>query len=970
MLKNILSFIGSRNFVSFLTLSLIPVFHLSAQDCGVAVSQTIPSKTPCLGSYKVNTSDSKGAGFNASQYESWAYWDVHAHDYNNATFCLPFRMLKPLNYNNSGSKLYPLIVMLHGAGECGLDNNRVLYNGGQAHLTAVNNGSFDGFVVFPQAPVGNWAAANPEDTTSSTQMTDQLARMFAMVDSLKLRFKIDPDRVVIHGLSAGGTGTLASLYHRPDLFAAALPMSATTSTSNYNTGTTYPNPPWTDPSVEPKVRRNMGFISPIPLWWFQGGIDVNPSKAITTPSVQFLRDSGATNTTKTNYTIYPTVGHETWYNAYAEPNFFPFINAQNKKHVYVMGNTTICCGQTTMLAFSPGFYDYQWFKDGVAIPGQTRNRLKGITQGGQYFVRCIRRGSSAYYYSETVTITNTDPVNTPPSVSFTSPANNASFTSPATISLTATASDADGTVSKVEFYNGSALLSSDASSPYTYSWTGVAAGTYTLTAKATDNLGAVTTSSTVNVTVAAPTNQSPTVSLTSPVNNAIFSAPATISIAATASDVDGTVASVDFYNGSTLLFSDATAPYSYSWSGAAAGTYVLTAKATDDLGAVTTSTSVTVVVTATNKYPVVSLTSPTNNAGFISPATITLTASASDPDGSITKVNFYNGTTLLYSDASAPFTYDWAGVTPGTYTLLAKAVDNQNAVQVSTSVQVTVTTSNTPPVVSLTTPVNNAAYSAPASVLLTASASDADGSVAKVEFYNGSTLIGTVTSSPFSYTWTGVATGTYTLSAKATDNVGASTSSSGVKITVTSTNKYPVVSLTSPSNNASFLSPATITISANASDADGSIMKVNFYSGSTLLYSDVTAPYSYDWAGATPGTYTILAKAVDNQSAVQVSTSVQVVVSTSNAREDDALEEEPASVMTGNGSGADQKLRFTKDVAALQIVSSNGTVVYAQSNLVSGSVLELGHLLSQGLNIVQIHYTDGTAETRKIPFLH
>ncbi|MBT9392182.1 carbohydrate-binding protein [Hymenobacter sp. NST-14] len=103
---------------------------------------------------------------------------------------------------------------------------------------------------------------------------------------------------------------------------------------------------------------------------------------------------------------------------------------------------------------------------------------------------------------------NAAPANVAPTVSLTSPANNSSFTAPATLSLTANAADADGTISKVEFYNGTTLLNTDTSSPYAFSWTGVAAGTYSLTARATDNAGAVTTSASVNVTVsAAPTAQ-------------------------------------------------------------------------------------------------------------------------------------------------------------------------------------------------------------------------------------------------------------------------------------------------------------------------------------------------------------------------------------------------------------------------------------------------------------------------------
>jgi len=91
--------------------------------------------------------------------------------------------------------------------------------------------------------------------------------------------------------------------------------------------------------------------------------------------------------------------------------------------------------------------------------------------------------------------------NVAPTVSITSPANNATFNAGANITINATATDSDGTVTSVAFYQGSTLLGTDTTSPYTFTWNGVAAGSYVLTAKATDNSGATTTSAAVNITV-------------------------------------------------------------------------------------------------------------------------------------------------------------------------------------------------------------------------------------------------------------------------------------------------------------------------------------------------------------------------------------------------------------------------------------------------------------------------------------
>ena len=88
-----------------------------------------------------------------------------------------------------------------------------------------------------------------------------------------------------------------------------------------------------------------------------------------------------------------------------------------------------------------------------------------------------------------------------PTVSITSPTDNSRFATPGSITITATASDADGSVSKVDFYNGATLLGTATASPYAFTWTGITEGHYVITAKATDNSGAVTTSSIINVAV-------------------------------------------------------------------------------------------------------------------------------------------------------------------------------------------------------------------------------------------------------------------------------------------------------------------------------------------------------------------------------------------------------------------------------------------------------------------------------------
>ena len=191
----------------------------------------------------------------------------------------------------------------------------------------------------------------------------------------------------------------------------------------------------------------------------------------------------------------------------------------------------------------------------------------------------------------------TAPANQSPAVSLTAPVNGTQVTAPATVSLTATASDPENRMASVDFYAGSTLIARDTTAPYSASWAASAAGTYALTAVAYDADGGSSTSSAVSVTVAAAANKPPTISLST--GGTTFTAPATITLAATASDPEGQLARVEFFNGATRLATDTTAPYSYAWTGVAAGTYTVTAIAYDAAGASATTAAATITVTGT-----------------------------------------------------------------------------------------------------------------------------------------------------------------------------------------------------------------------------------------------------------------------------------------------------------------------------------------------------------------------------------
>ena len=458
-----------------------------------------------------------------------------------------------------------------------------------------------------------------------------------------------------------------------------------------------------------------------------------------------------------------------------------------------------------------------------------------------------------------------------PTVAITSPANGSAFTAGANITISASASENGGTIAKVDFYSGTTLLGT-ATSGFSFTWNSVPAGSYALTAKATDSGGVSTTSSTVNITVNPSANKPPTVTITSPAAGATFTAGANITITASAADSDGTVTKVDFYSGTTLMGS-ATSGFTFTWNSVPAGSYALTAKATDNGGLSTTSNAVNIIVNPpVNVPPTVSITSPAFGATFTAGSNITITASAVDSDGTVAKVDFYAGTSLLGSAASG-FTFTWNSVPVGSYALTAIATDNGGLSTTSSTVNITVNPPvNVPPTVSITSPAFGATFTAGSNITITASAADSDGTVAKVDFYSGTSLLGSAASG-FTFTWNSVPVGSYALTAIATDNGGLSTTSSAINIAVNPLATPPAISSASSASPNPALPGETIVFSVAAGDADGDILAYawDFGDGSTGVGASATHSY------ASTGNYTasVLVSDVSNYS---VSSSINEVV--------------------------------------------------------------------------------------------
>lgn len=597
---------------------------------------------------------------------------------------------------------------------------------------------------------------------------------------------------------------------------------------------------------------------------------------------------------------------------------------------------------------------------------------------------------------------------TRPTVSITAPANNAVYAAGASLTINATAADSDGTISKVEFYKGNLKLGEDKTSPYSFTWTNAAPGIHSLVARAYDNNWAITDSTPVSVTVQAAANAAPTVSFTAPVNNATFTAPAMINLTATASDSDGTIAKVEFYQGAVKLGEDVSAPYELAWNNVAGGSYQLIAIATDNAGA-TAASIVNITVTApaptgnTGKlvyssiasaggkeqifslsadgtgrtnlsnssttddlYPIVSpdaskiafgrnwnllvmnadgssqtiLTSAVyytpvswspdskqivfkkadfqdNPDLFIINADGTgLTRLTSDggqeefpiwsPDGS--KIAFARGNnvytinpdgsneTLVWSGGYAPNWLAWSpngqqlaltGWYTGGLAVINRDGSNQRVlvagIQTHGDIAWSPDSTKLAYVASHYTTdwvddvyVVNASGGAPTQI--TSYVPAASTSIKRLAWApDGSNKIA------YSYMVTPGTSGSSELYVMNADGTGAVKigQETDEDVRLTWANLKPAVSITAPVNNASFTAGANVTINATASDPNGVIAKVEFYQGSIKLGEDTTAPYTFTWNGVLAGSYALTAKAVDNNGGTTTSSAINITVTAS-----------------------------------------------------------------------------------------
>ncbi len=193
---------------------------------------------------------------------------------------------------------------------------------------------------------------------------------------------------------------------------------------------------------------------------------------------------------------------------------------------------------------------------------------------------------------------------------------------------------------------------------------------------------------------------------------------------------------------------------------------------------------------------------------------------------------------------------------------------------------------NLAPSVTLTAPRDGERFTVGADIALTADAFDGDGSIARVEFFAGATFLGERTEAPYGIVWSGGGVGTHVLTARATDDQGASRTSASVTIMidpVPSPNEPPAVAWVSPADGAEVMYGTPVTLEVAASDSDGSVVRVEYFSGAGKVGEATVAPFQFVWTQPPLGSHVLTAIATDDDGATTTSEARTLVVVQGNS---------------------------------------------------------------------------------------
>ncbi len=246
------------------------------------------------------------AGLAQSLSEKFCAEVFHSHSDS-----LPYRIMYPKNFNPEQE--YPLIIVLHGAGERGSDNTLQLTHGASMFANDSIRDKYPAIVIFPQCKTNSyWSnvliSHNNDGSRTFTfkpnkKATQPMALVIKLIKTIRKEQYIDKNRIYVGGLSMGGMGTFELLWREPKLFAAAFPICG-----------------GSNPIMASK------YATKVNLWIFHGEMDdIVPCSHSREMHHAIIAKDG-----NTKLTIYPNVRHNSWENAFAEPELMPWLFSNHK----------------------------------------------------------------------------------------------------------------------------------------------------------------------------------------------------------------------------------------------------------------------------------------------------------------------------------------------------------------------------------------------------------------------------------------------------------------------------------------------------------------------------------------------------------------------------------------------------------------------------------------------------------------
>jgi predicted peptidase len=220
---------------------------------------------------------------------------------------LLYRILYP--QHQEPGKRYPLVLVLHGSGEKGNDNQAQLVWGATLFVDSLNRVRYPALVLFPQCPENDFWVRYAETQDSlgfsfpaNAPPTRAMHLVMELITQLARTDQVNDRKIYVGGLSEGGFGTYDILWRMPQFFAAAFPICGGG------------NP-----------QQVQSYASKFPIWVFHGGNDPTVPVANAHLMVGALKQQGA----KVLFTQYPGVGHDSWKNAFAEPGLLTWLFSQS-----------------------------------------------------------------------------------------------------------------------------------------------------------------------------------------------------------------------------------------------------------------------------------------------------------------------------------------------------------------------------------------------------------------------------------------------------------------------------------------------------------------------------------------------------------------------------------------------------------------------------------------------------------------